>query len=231
MINRDIITLIDSEDPASEAYRSLRTNIIMRQFDKDMQVINVISTSAAEGKSTTILNLGVVFAQLGKKTLVLDLDLRLPTVHKKMKVKNKVGVSDVVTRNARFSDALIQYAENLDLITSGTKIPYAAEFLQSEILKEFIGGLREIYDVILIDCPPVGLVTDGIIVSNYCDGTLLVIASGQDERRDLIRVKEQLEQTKTNVIGIVMTKMPVSKKYYNSAYRYADNSKKSRKRR
>ena len=231
MINRDIITLIDSEDPASEAYRSLRTNIIMRQFDKDMQVINVISTSAAEGKSTTILNLGVVFAQLGKKTLVLDLDLRLPTVHKKMKVKNKVGVSDVVTRNARFSDALIQYAENLDLITSGTKIPYAAEFLQSEILKEFIGGLREIYDVILIDCPPVGLVTDGIIVSNYCDGTLLVIASGQDERRDLIRVKEQLEQTKTNVIGIIMTKMPVSKKYYNSAYRYADNSKKSRKRR
>ena len=225
MINRDIITLIDSEDPASEAYRSLRTNIIMRQFDKDMQVINVISTSAAEGKSTTILNLGVVFAQLGKKTLVLDLDLRLPTVHKKMKVKNKIGVSDVVTRNARFSDALIQYTENLDIITSGTKIPYAAEFLQSEILKEFINGLREMYDVILIDCPPVGLVTDGIIVSNYCDGTLLVIASGQDERKDLVRVKEQLEQTNTNVIGIVMTKMPVSKKYYNSAYRYADNSK------
>ncbi|MDY5252546.1 MAG: CpsD/CapB family tyrosine-protein kinase [Erysipelotrichaceae bacterium] len=230
MINRDIITLIDSEDPASEAYRSLRTNILMRQFDHDMQVINVISTSASEGKSTTILNLGVVFAQLGKKTLVLDLDLRLPTIHKKMKVKNKIGVSDVVTRNARFSDALIQYTENLDLITSGTKIPYAAEFLQSEILKEFISGLREMYDVILIDCPPVGLVTDGIIVSNYCDGTLLVVASGQDERKDLLRVKEQLEQTHTNVIGIVMTKMPVSKKYYNSAYRYAETSKKARKR-
>ena len=229
MINRDIITLIDPEDPASEAYRSLRTNILMRQFDKDMQVINVISTSASEGKSTTILNLGVVFSQLGKKTLVIDLDLRLPTVHKKMKVKNKVGVTDVVTRNARFSDSLIQYAENLDLITSGTKIPYAAEFLQSEILQEFISGLREIYDVILIDCPPVGLVTDGIIVSNYCDGTLLVIASGQDERKELLRVKEQLEQTKTNIIGIVMTKMPVSKKYYNYSYRYSESNKKARK--
>ena len=229
MINRDIITLIDPEDPASEAYRSLRTNILMRQFDKDMQVINVISTSASEGKSTTILNLGVVFSQLGKKTLVIDLDLRLPTVHKKMKVKNKMGVTDVVTRNARFSDSLIQYAENLDLITSGTKIPYAAEFLQSEILQEFISGLREIYDVILIDCPPVGLVTDGIIVSNYCDGTLLVIASGQDERKELLRVKEQLEQTKTNIIGIVMTKMPVSKKYYNYSYRYSESNKKARK--
>ena len=229
MINRDIITLIDPEDPASEAYRSLRTNILMRQFDKDMQVINVISTSASEGKSTTILNLGVVFSQLGKKTLVIDLDLRLPTVHKKMKVKNKVGVTDVVTRNARFSDSLIQYAENLDLITSGTKIPYAAEFLQSEILKEFIYGLREIYDVILIDCPPVGLVTDGIIVSNYCDGTLLVIASGQDERKELLRVKEQLEQTNTNITGIVMTKMPVSKKYYNYSYRYSESNKKVRK--
>ena len=229
MINRDIITLIDPEDPASEAYRSLRTNILMRQFDKDMQVINVISTSASEGKSTTILNLGVVFSQLGKKTLVIDLDLRLPTVHKKMKVKNKVGVTDVVTRNARFSDSLIQYAENLDLITSGTKIPYAAEFLQSEILQEFISGLREIYDVILIDCPPVGLVTDGIIVSNYCDGTLLVIASGQDERKELLRVKEQLEQTKTNIIGIVMTKMTVSKKYYNYSYRYSESNKKARK--
>ena len=229
MINRDIITLIDPEDPASEAYRSLRTNILMRQFDKDMQVINVISTSASEGKSTTILNLGVVFSQLGKKTLVIDLDLRLPTVHKKMKVKNKVGVTDVVTRNARFSDSLIQYAENLDLMTSGTKIPYAAEFLQSEILQEFISGLREMYDVILLDCPPVGLVTDGIIVSNYCDGTILVIASGQDERKELLRVKEQLEQTKTNIIGIVMTKMPVSKKYYNYSYRYAESSKKGRK--
>ena len=205
MINKDLITLIDSEDPASESYRALRTNILMRQFEKPMQVINVISTSAQEGKSTTILNLAVVFAQLGKKVLVIDLDLRLPSIHKKLKIKNQKGVTVL------FGDVVISYAQNLDVLTSGTKIPYAAEFVQSQTLQDFINSLRKHYDIILLDCPPVGLVTDGVIISNYCDGTLLVIASGHNDKKDLLRTKDLLDQMKTNVIGIVMSMMPVGK--------------------
>ena len=229
MINKDLITLIDSEDPASESYRALRTNILMRQFEKPMQVINVISTSAQEGKSTTILNLAVVFAQLGKKVLVIDLDLRLPSIHKKLKIKNQKGVTDVLNKNVLFGDVVISYAQNLDVLTSGTKIPYAAEFVQSQTLQDFISSLRKHYDIILLDCPPVGLVTDGVIISNYCDGTLLVIASGHNDKKDLLRTKDLLDQMKTNVIGIVMSMMPVGKKYYSYAYRYSDSGKKRKR--
>lgn len=226
MVSKELITLLDSENPASEAYRSLRTNILMRQFDKKMQVINVVSTNAGEGKSTTILNLAVLFSQIGKKTIVLDLDLRLPTIHKKLKIKNKIGLTDIITHNASFGEAITRYMDNLDILTSGTKIPFAAEFIQSDALKEFIEALRTRYDIILIDCPPIGLVTDGMIISDYCDGTLLVIASGHNERKDLLRVKEQLDQMKVNIIGIVLTRLQLSKKYYNNAYRYADTAKK-----
>ena len=229
MINKDLITLIDSEDPASESYRALRTNILMRQFEKPMQVINVISTNAQEGKSTTVLNLAVVFAQLGKKVLVIDTDLRLPTVHKKLKIKNQKGLTDVLNKNVMFGDVVIQYAKNMDVLTSGTKIPYAAEFVQSQTLQDFINSLRKHYDIILLDCPPVGLVTDGVVISNYCDGTLLVVASGYEEKKDLLRTKDLLEQMNTHVIGIVMTKMPITKKYYNYAYRYSDTGKKRKR--
>ncbi len=233
MISEHLITMIDSDSPAAEAYRTLRTNLLMREFDKEMKVINVISASAAEGKSTTVLNLAVVYAQLNKKVLVIDLDLRVPSVHKKLKIRNRMGITDVLTQHVHFEEAVIHYADNMDVLTSGTRIPFASEFIQSASLKSFIEKMTEKYDVILLDCPPVGLVTDGIIISDVADGTLLVIAHNQDERKDLLRVKDLLEQMNTRVIGIVMTRMPVSKKYYDYSYRYTDKkqavSKKKKK--
>lgn len=222
MISEHLITMTDSDNPASEAYRTLRTNLMMREFDKEMQVINVISAAASEGKSTTVLNLAVVYAQLNKKVLVIDLDLRLPSIHKKLKIRNRSGITDVLTQHVVFDEAVIHYADNLDVLTSGTKIPFASEFIQSASLKTFIAKMREKYDVILLDCPPINLVTDGIIVSSVADGTLLVIAHNQDERKDLLRAKDLLDQMNTNIVGIVMTRMPVSKKYYDYSYRYSD---------
>ena len=95
-------------------------------------------------------------------------------------------------------------------------------------MKEFIEERKKEYDLILLDCPPVGLVTDGIVAASYCDGTILVCASNRNDRKELLRVKDQLEQTQVNVIGIVMTMMPVQRKYYNSyGYRYNDTQKKT----
>ena len=227
-VGDELITLTDPDAPASEAYRTLRTNILMRNFDKDMKVINIISTTAQEGKSTCVLNLAMVYAQLQKKVLVIDLDLRMPTIHKKLKLKNKKGISDIIGHQAEFEEVVLQPYENVDVITAGTKIPFASEFIQSNALKEFIDERRNEYDLILLDCPPVGLVTDGVVAANYCDGTILVCASNRNDRKELLRVKDQLEQTQVNVIGIVMTMMPVQKKYYNSyGYRYSDSQKKT----
>ena len=227
-VGDELITLIDPDAPASEAYRTLRTNILMRNFDRDMKVINIISTTAQEGKSTCVLNLAMVYAQLQKKVLVIDLDLRMPTIHKKLKLKNKKGISDIIGHQAEFEEVVLQPYENVDVITAGTKIPFASEFIQSNALKEFIEERKKEYDLILLDCPPVGLVTDGIVAASYCDGTILVCASNRNDRKELLRVKDQFEQTQVNVIGIVMTMMPVQRKYYNSyGYRYSDSQKKT----
>ena len=109
-----LITLIDPDAPASEAYRTLRTNILMRNFDRDMKIINIISTTAQEGKSTCVLNLAMVYAQLQKKVLVIDLDLRMPTIHKKLKLKNKKGISDIIGHQAEFEEVVLQPYENVE---------------------------------------------------------------------------------------------------------------------
>ena len=227
-VGEELITILDPESSASEAYRTLRTNILMRNFDRDMKVINIISTTAQEGKTTCVLNLAMVYAQLQKKVLVIDLDLRMPTIHKKLKLKNKKGISDIIGHQAEFEEVVLQPYENVDVITAGTKIPFASEFIQSNALKEFIEERKKEYDLILLDCPPVGLVTDGIVAASYCDGTILVCASNRNDRKELLRVKDQFEQAQVNVIGIVMTMMPVQRKYYNSyGYRYSDSQKKT----
>ena len=154
--------------------------------------------------------------------------MRMPTIHKKLKLKNKKGISDIIGHQAEFEEVVLQPYENVDVITAGTKIPFASEFIQSNALKEFIEERKKEYDLILLDCPPVGLVTDGIVAASYCDGTILVCASNRNDRKELLRVKDQLEQTQVNVIGIVMTMMPVQRKYYNSyGYRYSDTQKKT----
>ena len=225
----NLITMLEPDSAAAEAYRTLRTNLTLRDFDKKIKVINVISTTAQESKSTTILNLAYTYSQLGKKVLVIDLDLRLPSIHKKLNIRNKNGLSDVLSGQVSINEALVHLNESMDVLLAGTKIPFAAEFIQSRALKEFINGLKEKYSMIFLDCPPVGLVTDGVIASNLADGTILCLASGKNDVKDLERTKELLEQMNVNVLGIVMTRMPIGKKYYDYSYGYTDTTSKKRK--
>ena len=234
----NLITLIEPDSAASEAFRILRTNISLKDFDSKLKVINVISTSAQESKSTTVLNLGYVFSQLGKKVLIMDLDLRLPSIHKKLRLKNKNGITDVISKTIGFDEAVIHYTQKMDVLLSGTKNPYASEFIQSKAFSSTLDELKKRYDMILIDCPPVGLVTDGVIASTLCDGTIMCIASGRNDKKDLERTKDLLEQFDVNILGIVMTRMPVAKKYYSKygskygygyGYGYGSSDKKNDK--
>lgn len=176
-----------------------------------MKVISVIGNSTNEGNSTTVFNLGNMIALADKKTLIIDADLRKPMMHKMFNIKNKLGLSDILTKKAILKDVVLNYSDNLDVVTSGTIVSNAADLLQSSNLKDFFVELKKIYDVILLDCSPIKEVTDGIIVSNYSDGTLLVIACNNDDRKDLICLNEEIKLSNTNVIGMIMTKMPNSK--------------------
>ncbi len=215
----NLVTLTQPDSVASEAFRILRTNISLKDFDNKLKVINVISSTAQESKSTTVLNLGYVFSQLGKRVLIMDLDLRLPSLHKKLKMKNKNGITDVIAKTVDFNEAVIHYTKNMDIILSGTRNPYASELIQSKAFSNVLEALRNAYDIIIIDCPPVGLVTDGVIASTLCDGTIMCVASGMNDKKDLERTKDLINQFNVNVLGIVMTRVPAGKKYY-SKYGY-----------
>ena len=147
----NLITLIEPDSAAAEAFRILRTNISLKDFDSKLKVINVISASAQESKSTTVLNLGYVFSQLGKKILIMDLDLRLPSIHKKLRLKNKNGVTDVISKSVSFEEAVIHYTSNMDVLLSGTRNPYASEFIQSAAFTKLLNSLKERYDMIFMD--------------------------------------------------------------------------------
>ena len=219
-----LITMNNPDSVAAEAFRILRTNISLRDFDAKIKTINVISTQAHESKSTVILNLAYAFSQLDKRVLVIDLDLRAPTLHKKLKIKNNVGISDFISRRATFEEVLIKYTDRFDVILSGTKNPYASEFIQSNSFKKVLNKLRDTYDLVLIDCPPVGLVTDGVITSTLCDGTILCVGYNVNDKKDLEGCRDLLKQFDVNILGIVMTQMPGGKRYgkYGKYGRYGN---------
>ena len=227
--SKELVTIYEPESAAAEAFRTLRTNLSLRNFDKELKVINIISASSKEAKTTTALNLAYVYSQLGKSVLVIDSDLRLPSVHKKLNIKNGNGLTNVVSGTCKFEDAVVSYTKRLDVLPSGTKIPFSSELVQSKRYKDLIEGCKQRYDIVIIDCPPINLVTDAMIISTYTDGTVMIVASNQVEKKELEHTKDLLNQFNVNVVGIVMTKMPIQKKYYNYDYGYGYTSEKKSK--
>ena len=232
--------LIVEKEPksiAAEAYRTLRTNIQYSSFDKDIKTILVTSSGPSEGKSTTTGNLALTMAQSDKKVLIVDCDLRKPTVHKKFSISNEKGLSNYLIGEVELDDVIVKYSENLYLLTSGTIPPNPAEMLSSKKMKEFLDLMKEKFDTVIIDSPPVLAVTDAQILSTEVEGVLLVAASGQTEKEALIRAKELLLKVKANILGVILTRVPQdSGKSYGYTYYYYygdgdDNHKKRRKKR
>lgn len=216
---KKLITTYDSDGSVAEAYRTLRTNIRYRNVDEDLKIINVVSTTNGERKTSVITNLANTYAQLHKKVLLIDLDLRKPAIHKKLGIRNKLGIVDLINGTVTFEECCFVYSKHLHVLTAGSKIMFQSEFLQSEILAMFIKKIRDHYDYILIDCPPIGLVSDGIIISTLSDGTIFVCESGKNNPSELRHTKELLEEVECNILGVVLTKVHQNhNKYYSYGY-------------
>lgn len=225
--NIDIITIKNPRSPIAESYRTLRTNIQFSSFDKKIQTMIITSSGPSEGKSTTSSNLAVTMAENGNKTILIDCDQRKPKLHKVFLTSNGKGLSDLLVGNSVFEEAVQKTEiENLDLLTSGTKPPNPSELLASIKMKNFVENLREKYDCIIIDTPPVIAVTDAQIVSRYADGCLLVVASAQAEREAVMKAKELLEKVDAKIIGVVLNKLDIQEKSYYGQYyaAYGDDS-------
>jgi capsular exopolysaccharide synthesis family protein len=214
------ITRIEPNSIISEQYRKLRTNIELSDFNKKIQIVGITSTNQMEGKTLTAINLAEVYAQSGKKTLLIDMDLRKPKIHRGFRIINKKGLSDIFTKDYDINDVVEHVETNLDVLPSGSKLPYPAEFLSSEQLKTFVRKLKDIYERIIIDTPPMTAVADASIISSFCDGMLLVIASRDTEIHITKDVIKDLENNGAHIIGSVLTRVSKRDSRYMNYYYY-----------
>lgn len=204
-IGRQLITFTSPRSHVSEQYRTLRTNIKFSSPDSDYRSIVITSASPGEGKSTTSANLAVVFAQEGRRVLIVDGDMRKPTMHHTFNVSNTRGLSSVLTRQSLLKTAIKPTkVENLDILACGPIPPNPAELLGSKSMDAVFAELKEMYDLIIVDAPPILSVTDGQILANKCEGTILVINSGETEKEKAIKAKELITQSKSRLIGAIL---------------------------
>ena len=212
---KEIISYNDPKSVISEQYRALRTSIQYSNVDKNMKTILVTSSDKNEGKTTTVVNLAVNFANLDKKVLLIDCDLRNPSIHKMFKMGNIYGFTDILVHNREMSKC-IQKTElkNLDILTAGAIPPNPAELLSSESMNNLIGELKKVYDYIFIDTPPIGLVTDAGALSSFIDGVVLVVKSEAVEKKYLEETKKKLDAVDARILGAILNSYKSEQKDY-----------------
>jgi len=206
----DLITLTDPRSAAAEAYRTLRTNLTFAALDKPIETLVVTSPAPGEGKSTTLANLAVTMAQGERRTILVDADLRRPSLHEIFRVSNSRGLTTMfVEQEALENPPLAETGvENLFLLPSGPLPPNPADLLGSRRMEEVITALRAQADLVLFDAPPVVAVTDAAVLGTKVDGVLLVVRAGHTRREHAQRAKELLERVHVRVIGAVLTNVP-----------------------
>lgn len=219
---RTLITNTNPKSPISEQYRTIRTNLQFASVDRELRTMIVTSASPSEGKSMTASNVATVFAQQGKKVLLIDADLRKPTVHYTFRLDNTKGLSNYLVGRGRLLDGVAETdIENLYVMSSGPIPPNPAEILGSQSMNSLIKEACQEFDLVIFDSPPVLAVTDSQILSNMVDGVLLVVRSKQTEYEAAQRAKELLEKAKAKLLGVVLNDKDVKNSNY---YYYYGNS-------
>lgn len=208
-----------------EAYRSLRTSIQYSGIDTELKSLVVTSSIPGEGKSTVAANLAKSFSEMNKKVLLIDADLRKPTIHKKLQLSNQVGLSDLIVQKLNPSEVIQKVDDQFDVLTAGKIPPNPAELVGSEKMSQLLSYLKETYDYIIIDTPPVLSVTDPQLLALKADGTLMVIREGKARQKLILNAYKELKKLNINVIGSILNdcgqKMGGYSQYY---YQYEDQS-------
>ena len=205
---------------AAEAYRSLRTNIQYSSFDKKYQTLVVTSANPGEGKTTVSGNLALVLAQGESKVLLVDCDMRRPSVHKKFRISNTYGISDLLVGNKKMESVAHKYNDNLTIVPSGKIPPNPAEMLGSKAMTAFLEEMKKHFDYIVLDTPPLQAVADAQILSTKVDGSLIVVRAGVTKKDAVHNAVSIINKVNGNIIGTVLNAADNSKdKYY---YYYGD---------
>jgi capsular exopolysaccharide synthesis family protein len=217
-----LVTLLYPRSSIAEAYRTLRTNTEFAMVDAPVRTLLVTSTLPGEGKTTTAGNLAVAFAQAGRRTLLVDADLRKPGIHRLFDLPNAYGLSTLFRSEDASIEQLVNTTEQdrLSVLTSGPLPPNPAELLASKRFTAILHRLREAYDLVVIDSPPLQAVTDAAILASVTDGTIFVIDAGRTRRGAAAQGREALAKAGAHVLGAVMNRLSsrVRGDYYYNAY-------------
>jgi non-specific protein-tyrosine kinase len=224
-----LIVAFQPRSPVSEAFRSLRTNLQFASVNHPLRSLMVTSPSPQDGKSTVAANLGVVMAQGGRKVVLVEADLRRPQVHKKLGIPNRLGISSIIVQPKVVLDGTIQETsiQNLSALTSGDLPPNPAELIGSEKMNDILHLVGGLYDMVIIDTPPVMAVTDASALATKVDGVLVVIKPGATKLAACKQTIEQLKHVGANILGVVLNDVEVNRSRYKyghyKGYYYSHN--------
>lgn len=218
----NILSYKEPKSVIAEQYRNIRTSIQYSNLDKKLKTILVTSSTKNEGKTITTTNLAVNFAAIDKKkVLIIDCDLRNPSIHKEFGITNVGGLTDLLIEKNNIENYIkTTEIDNLHVLTAGVIPPNPSEILASKAMKDLLNNLKEIYDYIFIDTPPIGIVMDAGTLANKVDASILVVKSNGVEFKQLEETKRKLDAVNANIIGVVLNayKSEKDNNYYYAYY-------------
>lgn len=218
---KDLLLCEDSPFNVMEAYKALRTNIVFSLPGAGCKCIAVTSSTRNEGKSTNSVNLALSFGQLGKNVLIIDADMRLPSIANKLGINGKPGLSDLLVGGAKFGEAWTRLRDyGIDVIPAGTIPPDPTRLLESVQMVRLLEALKESYDYIIIDCPPANTVTDALILSKSVDGYLLLIKHNSTEHKEISEMIDHLKKVEGKILGFLYVDADIERKGYYKKYGY-----------
>jgi protein-tyrosine kinase len=208
-ISRNLTSYFFPKSKIAEEFRKARTTLQFSSKNKECQSLIITSAGFGEGKTTCTINLGVSLAQLGKKVLIVDTDLRKPTLHKTFNRKTEEGLTSVLKGQARLEEVIGHTGiKTLDILPSGPIPQYPAELLSSSVMRSVMNQVKSIYDYVLYDTPPLLEVTDTSILVNQCDGVLLVTSYGKVSYKNIREAKKVLELSEGKLLGSILNRRP-----------------------
>jgi len=210
MAQPNLITLTDPRSPASEAFRTLRTNLMFSSVENPIHTLLVTSPATDETKSQTLANLAVTFAQSGNKTILVDTDLRQPRQHELWGIDNSKGLTSMMLDESSLANPplVVSGVPNLQILPAGELPPNPADLISSKRMNDIIGVLKARANYVLFDSPSVLSATDAALLGIKLDGVLLVIRTGKTRREEANRAKETLERVHVRIVGAVLTNAP-----------------------
>lgn len=221
LIDRDLYVFKNPSSQAAECARSIRTNILFSSADRQLKLLTVSSPNPQEGKTTSVMYLGTTMAQSGQRVLLVDTDLRRPRLHKSVGVARGRGITNLIFGDASYEDAIkTTEIPNLFVLPCGPTPPNPAELLLTNRFREILDELREQYDWILLDSPPLNGITDAVVLGKMSDGIILVVESGRTVREHLARARRSLGDVGANVLGVILNELDLDDRKYGYYYRY-----------